>query len=279
MNHYTYVVFDPSSDMKYIGVRSCECPVDEDPYMGSSYAMTNEDRARCDKLVLSIFPTREEALAEEIRLHAVHEVHKNPEFWNMVKQTSTKFVSNRKGHKLTEEHKRKCSEALTGRKMKPFTEEHRQKLAKAKLGTKASRETRAKLSEMRKGTGNSRYKHSSVYEWVNNNGEAFKGTPLELIEVHAVNNSHIYGVLKGKRNYVNGWRIVKNITSGCATTDRLYIDSYTWVHVDGREFCGRIEEFRDFLGVANMSNIKKLVRKDIGSSKGWSIKWDVPSRA
>lgn len=279
MNHYTYVVFDPSLDMKYIGVRSCECPAEEDPYMGSSYAMTNEDRARCDKMVLDIFNTIEEALAEEIRLHEVHQVHKNPEFWNMVKQTSTKFVSDRKGHKLTEEHKLKCSIALTGRKMKPFTEEHRQNIAKARKGTAASSETRAKMSEMRKGAGNSRYKHSSVYEWVDKNGRSFKGTPLELIEIHAVNNSHVYAVLNGKRNYVNGWRIVKNITSGCATTDRLYLDSYNWVNVDGREFCGRVEEFRDFLGVANMSNIKRLVRKDIGSSNGWSIKWDNPSVA
>lgn len=279
MNHYTYVVFDPSSDMKYIGVRSCKCPVEEDPYMGSSYAMTNEDRARCDKMVLNLFETKEEALAEEIRLHEVHEVHKNPEFWNIVKQTSTKFVSDRKGHKLTEEHKRKCSESLKGRKMKPFTDEHRRKLSEARLGTKASEETKAKMSKDRCGIGNSRYKHSSVYEWMSREGRILIGTPLELIQKEALGGSHVYAVIAGKRNYAHGWRIVKNITSGCATTDRLYIESYNWVNIDGSEFCGRIEDLRDFLKVPNMSNIKRLVRKEIGSFRGWSIKWDNSSRA
>ena len=147
MYHYTYILLDPESKMKYIGMRSSKCKPEEDTYMGSSYAMTIYDKRRCDKLILEEFNTREEAFHHEIKLHNQFEVHTNPEFWNLSKQTSTKFISNRKGCKLTEEHKRKCSEALKGRKMPEVTEEHKRKIAAARTGTKASDELKKKLSE------------------------------------------------------------------------------------------------------------------------------------
>ncbi len=88
MYHYTYILLDPESNMKYIGMRSCKCKPEEDTYMGSSYSMTIHDKRRCDKLVLEEFDTREEALQHEIKLHNQFEVHTNPEFWNLSKQTS-----------------------------------------------------------------------------------------------------------------------------------------------------------------------------------------------
>lgn len=210
MYHYTYILLDPESKMKYIGMRSSECKPEEDTYMGSSYAMTIHDKRRCDKLVLEEFDTREEALQHEIKLHTQFEVHTNPEFWNLSKQTSTKFISNRKGCKLTEEHKRKCSEALKGRKMPEFTEEHKRKISEARTGTKASAEVKKKLSDMRKGEDNSNYKHSTVYRWQHKDGRIVECKIMELKTLGLIpqTSAHAYAVVKGTRNFVSGWKLL-----------------------------------------------------------------------
>ena len=179
MYHYTYLLLDPESEMKYIGMRSSKCKPEEDTYMGSAYAMTIHDKRRCDKLVLEEFDTREEALHHEMKLHNQFEVHTNPEFWNLSKQTSTKFISNRKGCKLTEEHKLKCSSALKGRKMPEFTEDHKRKISVSRIGTKASAETKKKFSESRQGENNSNFKHKTIYKWYKDN-EYFVGTVGQL---------------------------------------------------------------------------------------------------
>jgi hypothetical protein len=208
--HYVYVLLDTESDMKYIGVRSCLGSPNEDPYMGSSYKMTNDDRARCDKLVLEEFDTRNQASQYEVELHERFQVHTNNEYWNLAKQTSTKFISNRKGCTLTEEHKRKCSESLKGRKMKPFSEEHKRNIAKARTGTKLSTETKAKLSEQRQGKANSNFKHSIIYIWEHKDGKIFDGTIADMIESKHVpkDSSHVYKVVNHKRKVVNGWKII-----------------------------------------------------------------------
>lgn len=210
MHHYTYILLDPESEMKYIGMRSCECLPYEDPYMGSSYAMTIEDKRRCDKLVLEEFTTRDEALTHEIALHEQFQVHINPEFWNLSKQTSTKFISNRKGCKLTEEHKRKCSESLTGRKMPEFTKEHRQKIATARTGTKASMATKAKFSETRKGELNSNFKHTSIYTWQHRDGTIVSNRIVDMIGLGLMPKSpaKAYEVVKGTRNMAYGWVLI-----------------------------------------------------------------------
>ena len=66
----------------------------------------------------------------------------------------------RKGYKLSEEHKKKISEALKGNKNglgnknclgRKLSEEHKQKLSEAGKGRKVSMETRRKMSEASKG--------------------------------------------------------------------------------------------------------------------------------
>jgi len=56
-----------------------------------------------------------------------------------------------KGRCLTEEHKRKMSEALKGRKKAPFTSEHKRNMSEAKKGRKQTEEHRRKISEAKKG--------------------------------------------------------------------------------------------------------------------------------
>lgn len=276
MNHYVYVLLDTKSDMKYIGVRSCDCPIAEDPYMGSSTVMTTEDRLRCDKLVLKEFATRDEATEYERFAQISVDVLHRDDYWNKAIQTSTLFISNRKGCKLTEEHKRKCSEALKGRKMKPFSDEHKKKIAKARTGRKASQELKDKLSANRKGAQNSNYKHDTKYMWINKESMLFVGTPIELVDKHGVSQSGtLYGVLTGRYNYVDGWRILGNSDTGCVTTEQLYVNTYKWVHESGKEFIGRCDEFRDHINEPFLNTIKKVVRGTYKSTNGWRIVEDL----
>ena len=271
MYHYTYILLDPESEMKYIGMRSSECKPEEDTYMGSSYAMTIHDKRRCDKLVLEEFDTREEALQHEIKLHNQFEVHTNPEFWNLSKQTSTKFISNRKGCKLTEEHKRKCSEALKGRKMPEFTEEHKRKISEAKIGIKASVETRKKMSDSRQGEDNSNFKHKTVYKWYKDN-EYFVGTVGQLaMKCNIKDKSALYRAIKGKTLTGNGWLIVQNVDTNCSTTGIEYIVKYQWHHTDGSLAVKNCYEMSKFLEEKFENNVKKVIRGTQKSIKGWKI--------
>lgn len=90
MNHYTYEIkFE--NNMKYIGVRSCKCPIEQDSYLGSSKIIPAELYATCTKTILGVFTTRAEAIQNEIDLHNKYDVCTNPEYYNQAKQTHTKF--------------------------------------------------------------------------------------------------------------------------------------------------------------------------------------------
>ena len=77
--------------MKYLGVRSCKCPVDEDVYTGSSKLIPPELYATCKKTILATFNTRIEAQEDEIQRHALLDVARNPEYYNGTNAKSTGF--------------------------------------------------------------------------------------------------------------------------------------------------------------------------------------------
>ena len=158
-HHYVYLLIDTSptdSRQFYIGVRSCTCNPDEDPYMGSSKSMTTEEKLRCDKLILEEFSTREEAIAYEIYLHNKFDVAVNSSFYNNAKQTSKKFDTSGKTFVFTKEHKLNMSTAAKLRSLDTYargwkhTEDAKKAIAESKLGVPRSEEVRNKLSEKMK---------------------------------------------------------------------------------------------------------------------------------
>lgn len=153
-HHYVYLLIDtlPTDTRQfYIGVRSCTCNPDEDPYMGSSKSMTLQEKSRCDKLILEEFSTREEAIAYEIYLHDKFDVAVNNRFYNNAKQTSKKFDTSGKTFVFTEEHKLNMSIASRLRSSDTYpkgwkhTEEAKKAIANSKLGNPRSEEVKNKL--------------------------------------------------------------------------------------------------------------------------------------
>lgn len=69
---YNYVYEITYSDgRKYIGLRSCDCLIEEDSYVGSGFHIPDELVGSEVKVILSTHSTRVEAALEEIRLHAL----------------------------------------------------------------------------------------------------------------------------------------------------------------------------------------------------------------
>lgn len=117
MNHYTYLL-TYSDGLKYIGVRSCKKPVEEDAaYVGSS--LYTPKHLVVSKEILGQFPSRAEAVAHEIQLHEQHDVGKSLMFYNRCKQTSTKFDTSGASIERSLNHNSKIKDALTGRKRSP----------------------------------------------------------------------------------------------------------------------------------------------------------------
>lgn len=69
MRHYTYLTTNLDTFEFYVGVRSCKCDPEDDPYLGSGVRISNSvrkhGRSKFFKRVLKEFATRELAKAEE----------------------------------------------------------------------------------------------------------------------------------------------------------------------------------------------------------------------
>ncbi len=139
MYHYVYQITNNNpTDLRkfYIGVRSSNVSPEMDvDYMSSSVILRECIQLSPEsfsKTILSTWKTREEALLEEIRLHNLYNVSKNEEYYNLVKQTVTKFDSSGEENYFYGKH-------LSGEKNGFYGKRHSDK-------------TKKHLSSIRKGT-------------------------------------------------------------------------------------------------------------------------------
>jgi group I intron endonuclease len=189
--HYTYLITNTNTQMKYIGVRSCNClPENDDGYMGSSKILgeaMQETPEVFTKTIIDTFPTREIANTNEQWLHETYDVARNSMFYNLCiapkkfnmcgrthsLETRKKMSLSKSGEKnpfygkkLSEKTRAKMSEARSGKKHpfygKKHSEETLKKMSDVKKGKKHSAETRAKNSAANSGDKNAMYgkKHS-----------------------------------------------------------------------------------------------------------------------
>jgi len=130
MNHYVYLIEKKSAleteQKYYIGVRSCECLIADDNYMGSSKHLSEEvkklGKQLFNKIILKRFDNREDAYEYEIHMHKEFDVVNNPIFFNKANQTSFGFggglAENNAwfGKEHSEEWKKQKSVAMKGNK-------------------------------------------------------------------------------------------------------------------------------------------------------------------
>ena len=98
---------------------------------------------------------------------------KDHDFYYDVPPCMLKFLTHAEhsrlhGMNMSEEHRRKISEAMKGKKHGPMSEEHRIKLSEAEKGRTFSEEHRKKISEALKG-------RTFTEEWRRNISESCKG--------------------------------------------------------------------------------------------------------
>lgn len=111
----------------YIGFRSCRGNPVTDPYWSSSKpvkeAIARFGPEAFTKKIIAVYPTKKQALALEVKLHARLDVKNHPLFFNQSNQTSTKFTTSGSPSETT---KAKIGEA--GRR-RTHTEETKAKMA------------------------------------------------------------------------------------------------------------------------------------------------------
>ena len=113
MNHYTYLLINPTTGLMYIGKRSCtSLPEQDTQYMSSSTYVPKEE---CIKTILKTFTTAEEALNHEIFLHELYNIGANPLFYIKSKQTSTSFDTTGVSFPKSDECRQKLSETKKGK--------------------------------------------------------------------------------------------------------------------------------------------------------------------
>jgi len=264
MYHYTYLLIDPESDMKYIGVRSCKCEIEDDPYKGSSWAMSEEAKKRCIKKVLGVFDTRLEANAHEVELHAKYDVAKNPEFWNLANALSHGYDSTK--YVPTKEMREKTSKRLKGIPLKP---EHIEKLKVAQQ--KRWQEGRGvPLEKYKRGEEHKDRKYTSRYLWKNIDGTEFEGTNLEFKDFTGVKHiQNVTRLLTGDRVQMKGWYIVQNLGAGIKTIETYQTDKVRWEN--GSEiFVGTPYQLSEYTKIP-LGALNKVATGERKSAKDWKL--------
>lgn len=164
--NYTYKITNILTNEFYVGVRSCDCEIKDDKYMGSSSIWTKlyikEHKENLKKEILEIFETRKLANDGEVKL--LRSLQSDPLCINCyfdytpdltgIKQTP-EWIEKRKmfgekngmfGKHHSEETKKRISEKL---KQRVLSEEHKRKIGEAHKGKVYGEETRNKISKSR----------------------------------------------------------------------------------------------------------------------------------
>jgi len=82
-HHYIYKLEDPGTGEFYLGVRTCVCKIEQDPYMGSGKWPQQNRATKLVKSILNCFETRQEAEAAEVLV--IRAECDNPKCQNVVR--------------------------------------------------------------------------------------------------------------------------------------------------------------------------------------------------
>ena len=161
MNHYVYEITNLVNGKKYIGKRSCHCPIEEDKYMGSGTLLIRAIKKygvnNFKKEILQVCETSEMAYTYEELYTVQVNAWDNKNYYNLKRGGRGGTY----GIKMSEDTKLKISIANKGRqspnKGKKLSESTKLKIANAHRGKTISLETKKLWSKQRSGEGNSMF--------------------------------------------------------------------------------------------------------------------------
>lgn len=170
------------------------------------------------KKIIGCYPTKTEALAKEIQLHACFNVQDHPLFFNLSNQSSTGFTTSVKlsadqiekirqkarGRTHSAESRALMSKQRRNQKRTPHSQEHKQKISKGLYGHKHSPETRKKMSETRK-TKKQFLSHSELTK--QKISQTMKKVSFELREINQLHICPHCGV--GKAPGIFSWHFTR----------------------------------------------------------------------
>lgn len=178
MNTYLYRIDNTVTKEFYLGVRSCECEIAKDPYMGSSSAWNKiYIKENKDNLVKSIVSTHEDrTVGNSAESDLIEQFILDPLCVNRyIPKYYKEFM-----RRVATEETRKLQSINNAGENNPFfgkthTEEFKKKKAEERLGSKSSEGTKAKLSEINTGEGNGFYGWHHTEEFKQKKSEERKG--------------------------------------------------------------------------------------------------------
>jgi hypothetical protein len=128
MKHYVYRISNVTNNRHYYGARSASNPAKD---IGVTYFSSSTDKkfVQDQKInpqnykykVVSIYLTRKEAIAKEVRLHTYFNVGVSIHFYNKAKQTSTKFDTTGISPVISDSQKAAISKAHKGKVLSTTT--------------------------------------------------------------------------------------------------------------------------------------------------------------
>lgn len=193
--HYVYRITNKVTNMHYYGKRSSQNKPVKD--LGVLYFSSSKDKNFIKDQkensndykykIIKIFNCPIKALNLEIKLHNIFNVGINPNFYNIVKQTSNKFDST--GSKLTEKHKEKISKSMLG---KVHTEESKLNMSKAQKGRIITDEHKEKIRKSNTANPKGNLRFANIYNYENNELIASN----VILESWAKNNNYNAGHLR-----------------------------------------------------------------------------------
>ena len=136
MNHYVYEITNLVNGKKYIGKRSCKCPIEEDKYMGSGKklkeAFIKYGIQNFEKRILFICKDELDALYKEIEVIYKTDACKSNDYYNI--SIGGGIISSNKNKNnrwvVSPEYRKKQSRiALERYKEQPMSDETKRKIA------------------------------------------------------------------------------------------------------------------------------------------------------
>lgn len=157
--HYVYQLICIETGQTYIGSRSSNVVPESDAYWSSSDVVKKmiSEGYTFTKKILQTYPTRTDAVEQEILLHNIYDVGRNSEFLNQVKQTSSgfdttgrKFPGKGVGRKDTKQARTNKS-AAAGKhlKGKSLSNDHKKKIAGSMKGKSPAAKTQEGIKKLR----------------------------------------------------------------------------------------------------------------------------------